>query len=65
MKSNKSVKPLLSILIPTKDRINYAFNSVKHVLSINDERLEVIVQDNSSSKELERLLKEKDRKSVV
>ena len=58
MKSNKSVKPLLSILIPTKDRINYAFNSVKHVLSINDERLEVIVQDNSSSKELERLLKE-------
>lgn len=56
MKSSISAKPLLSILIPTKDRINYAFNSVKHVLSINDDRIEVVVQDNSSSKELEKLL---------
>ena len=47
-----SLPPLLSILIPTKNRSIYAQNAILNVLQIKDERLELVVQDNSDDKEL-------------
>ena len=49
-------KPLLSILIPTKNREEYAIKVVSNVLKINDDRLQVVIQDNSNSKGLEGVL---------
>lgn len=47
---------LLSILIPTKNRIEYTFEVVKHILSLTDNRFELVIQDNSSSVALQNLL---------
>lgn len=38
---------LLSILVPTRNRIDYAFETTKQILSIKDDRIQVIIQDNS------------------
>jgi len=48
--------PILSILIPTKNREKYALNIVQHILSISDERFQLIIQDNSDTNSLELLL---------
>ena len=48
--------PLLSILIPTRNRQEYAFLVAKHVLKIDDRRLQLIIYDNSDSNKLEALL---------
>lgn len=50
------VKPLLSIIIPTKDRTYYASKAVAEILSISDDRVQVVVQDNGSNQTLEREL---------
>jgi glycosyltransferase involved in cell wall biosynthesis len=52
-------KILLSILIPTKNRTEYALKVAHHILNINDERFQVVIQDNSETNLLERLLSEK------
>lgn len=38
---------LLSILVPTRNRIDYAFETTKQILSIEDDRIQLIIQDNS------------------
>lgn len=38
---------LLSILVPTRNRIDYAFETIKQILSIEDKRIQLIIQDNS------------------
>jgi glycosyltransferase involved in cell wall biosynthesis len=48
-----NVKPLLSIVIATRNRIPYAISAIQSILAISDERLELVVQDNSESRELE------------
>ncbi len=50
--------PLLSIVIPTRNRQVYALQSVISILRIPDAELEVVVQDNSDTKELEALLRD-------
>lgn len=40
---------LLSILVPTRNRIDYAFETTKQILSINDDRIQLVIQDNSDS----------------
>lgn len=45
-------EPLLSIIIPSKNRAVYAISSVKSILSIQDETLEVLVHDNSDNNDL-------------
>jgi len=45
--------PLLSIVIPTRNRSLYAISAIQSVLEIPDPRLELVVQDNSDSRELE------------
>jgi glycosyltransferase involved in cell wall biosynthesis len=52
------MKPLLSIVIPTKNRQRYAFSTIKSILSISHKSLELIVHDNSDSNKLEKKLSE-------
>jgi len=52
------MKPLLSIVIPTKNRQKYAFLTIKNILSIDHRLLELIVHDNSDSNILEKQLLE-------
>ena len=41
------MQPLLSIVIPTKNRQRFCLSAVKSILAINDERIQIVVQDNS------------------
>lgn len=50
---------LLSIVIPTKNREKYALATVEQILSIKDERIQIVVQDNSDTLVLFELLKNK------
>jgi len=50
-------KPMLSIVIPTKNRQKYAIPCINSILSINDNRLELVVHDNSETNVLETYLK--------
>jgi hypothetical protein len=45
--------PLLSVIIPTRNRSSYAIPTVQNVLSIPSESLQVVVQDNSDADDLE------------
>lgn len=45
--------PLLSIVIATRNRIAYAISAIESIMEIKDARLELVVQDNSDSRELE------------
>ena len=48
--------PLLSILIPTKNREEFTVKVIHHILEINDPRLQLVIQDNSDTNNLEYLL---------
>ncbi len=50
--------PLLSILIPTKNREDYALKVVYHILQIQDDRIQLIIYDNSDTNKLENLLRD-------
>ncbi len=50
--------PLLSVVIPTRNRQEYAVSSVASILRIPDRDLEIVVQDNSDTRELEGLLQQ-------
>lgn len=47
------MKPLLSIVVPTKNRYEYLTYLVDLFLSIPDDRIELIVQDNSDTQSIE------------
>lgn len=53
------MQPLLSILIATKNRVPYCIRSLETILGINDERIELVVQDNSDSLELRDYIKKR------
>ncbi|MNK73875.1 Spore coat polysaccharide biosynthesis protein SpsA [compost metagenome] len=48
--------PILSIIIPTRNRPEYAISAIRSALSIASEEIELIVQDNSDGDELSALL---------
>ena len=50
-------RPLLSIVIPTKNRQKYALSIIQTILSIKDYALELVIQDNSDTNELENSIK--------
>jgi glycosyltransferase involved in cell wall biosynthesis len=54
---NNFREPLLSIAIATRNRIPYAISAIDSILAIPDDRLELVVQDNSDSRELESYVK--------
>ncbi len=53
MREQAKTQPLLSIIIPTRNRVPYAISAMRSILEISDPRLELAVQDNGESRELE------------
>jgi glycosyltransferase involved in cell wall biosynthesis len=53
MEREQATLPLLSIVIPTRNRIPYAISSIKSILRIPSGEFELVVQDNSDTRELE------------
>lgn len=53
MEYTGKIPPLLSIVIATRNRIPYAISAIQSILQITDPRLELVIQDNSDSGELE------------
>lgn len=51
-----SQKPILSIVIPTKNRQRFCLSAVKSILNMNDERIQVVIQDNSDDESLQKQL---------
>lgn len=49
---NDNAKKILSIVVPTRNRADYACSAIRGILKINDPRIELVVQDNSSSDRL-------------
>ena len=47
-----SLNPIISILIATKNRIPYCINTIETILQLPNKNFNLIVQDNSDSKEL-------------
>lgn len=52
MYNNIEDKPLISVVIPTRNRIKYVKSAITSILSIKDSRIELVIQDNSDSNEL-------------
>jgi glycosyltransferase involved in cell wall biosynthesis len=53
MEQNNLPLPLLSIVIASRNRVPCAISAIQSILEIPDPRLELVVQDNSDSRELE------------
>ena len=51
--------PLLSIIIPTKNRQKYAISIINNILTINNENFELIISDNSDSAKLKEYIDSK------
>lgn len=49
---------LLSIVIPTKNRQQYCLAAVKQIISLNLDKTQVVIQDNSDDRSLEKNLKQ-------
>ncbi|MBI1797659.1 MAG: glycosyltransferase [Candidatus Eisenbacteria bacterium] len=49
-------EPLLSVVIPTKDRARYAMHCLRTLTRLPDDDLEIIVQDNSATDDLGRTI---------
>ena len=56
---------LLSIIIPTKDRDYYCKRVLEYMLSIDDERIEYVIQNNGKSDELDSYIKKKNDNRIV
>ncbi|SON51008.1 glycosyltransferase family A protein [Vibrio tapetis] len=50
--------PVVSILIATKNRQEYAYETIKHILSFSKNNFELVISDNSDSNELSILVEE-------
>jgi glycosyltransferase involved in cell wall biosynthesis len=46
------MNPLISIIIPTKNRSEYAIPLIESILNLNENELEIVVQDNSTDQTL-------------
>ncbi len=49
--------PLLSIIIPTRNRQKYAISAITSILSISAPDFELVIQDNSDSRDLEEYIR--------
>lgn len=49
---------LLSVIIPTKNRQEFALDAIRQAMRLGDPRVQVVVQDNSDSDELKSILAE-------
>jgi glycosyltransferase involved in cell wall biosynthesis len=46
------MKPLLSIIIATKNRVPYCISVIKSILSLDNDNIQLVIQDNSDNLEL-------------
>lgn len=49
-------KPLLSIVIPTKNRQKYCLSAVNSILAIQSDKVQIVIQDNSDDSTLKEML---------
>jgi glycosyltransferase involved in cell wall biosynthesis len=47
---------IISIIVPTKNRQEYAAKTAEQILSIKNEKLQLVIQDNSTNNNLEKML---------
>lgn len=47
-----SDKPLLSIVIPTKNRQRYCLSAIQSILNLNNPDIQIVIQDNSTDAQL-------------
>ena len=52
MRTVSQSTPLLSVVIPTRNRAECAVSAVRSLLSIPSERLQIVVHDNSDNQRL-------------
>jgi glycosyltransferase involved in cell wall biosynthesis len=52
MNKSQGLKPLLSIVIPTRNRFKYVKSTILSILSFEYSKLQLVIQDNSDSDEL-------------
>ena len=52
MESSNITSPLISIVIPTRNRFEYVKSAITSILNIKDQRIELVIQDNSDSEDL-------------
>lgn len=50
------MQPLLSVIIPTKNRQRYCIEAVKTIAALQDPRVEIVIQDNSDDSSLQQQL---------
>lgn len=60
-----STLPLLSIAIPTHNRSQYAIHSIRCILRLDDERIELVVSDTSTDNKLSQLLRHESTPTKV
>ena len=53
------MKPLLSIIIATKNRVPYCISAIESILSINSDDIELVIQDNTDHLELKEYIESK------
>ncbi len=53
---NKTCEYIISIVIPTKNRKEYAIKTIKQILLSPEPDIQVVIQDNSEDNDLEKLL---------
>jgi hypothetical protein len=63
MEHESQAGPLLSIVIPTRNRASYAISAIESILEISDTPLELVIHDNSDSSVLEPYVRDKFRDS--
>lgn len=51
-----SNQPILSIVIPTKNRQRFCLSAIKSILEMSDKRIQVVIQDNSDDDSLKQNL---------
>jgi glycosyltransferase involved in cell wall biosynthesis len=54
----KEVKPLFTIIIPTKDRASYLIDTIRTCINQNYKNLEIIISDDASSDNTKELVQE-------
>lgn len=54
MLADNHARPVLSIVIPTRNRAPYAMSAIESILTISDPRLELVIQDNGDELDLGR-----------
>jgi len=52
------MRPLLSIAIATKDREKYCVKSIQSILSLNSDKIEITISDNSATPQVKKFIEE-------